>query len=106
MREQEGAAASTVRRRLSALSSLFKHLVRHGSAGRNPVVDVAQMCTGARVKVPASSKTRPEEMVVPSPILLTAGVADSDNLSISKDRKSLIHKKAGWTWTFTPSVKP
>ena len=42
MREQEGAAASTVRRRLSALSSLFKHLVRHGSAGRNPVADVAR----------------------------------------------------------------
>ena len=40
MREQEGAAPSTVRRRLSALSSLFKHLVRHGSASRNPVVDV------------------------------------------------------------------
>ena len=40
MREQEGAAASTVRRRLAALSSLFKHLVRHDSAGRNPVVDV------------------------------------------------------------------
>ena len=40
MREQDGAAASTVRRRLAALSSLFKHLVRHGSANRNPVVDV------------------------------------------------------------------
>ena len=40
MREQEGAAASSVRRRLAALSSLFKHLVRHGSATRNPVVDV------------------------------------------------------------------
>ncbi len=39
-REQEGAAASTIRRRLAALSSLFKHLVRHGVASRNPVVDV------------------------------------------------------------------
>lgn len=39
-REQEGAAPSTVRRRLAALSSLFKHLVRHGVATRNPVVDV------------------------------------------------------------------
>jgi len=29
-REQEGAAASTIRRRLAALSSLFKHLVKHG----------------------------------------------------------------------------
>ncbi len=42
MREQHGAAPSTVRRRLSALSSLFKHLVRHGAALRNPVVDVAR----------------------------------------------------------------
>lgn len=40
MREQEGGAPSTVRRRLAALSSLFKHLVRHGAAGRNPVADV------------------------------------------------------------------
>jgi integrase/recombinase XerD len=29
MREIDGAAPSTVRRRLAALSSLFKHLVRH-----------------------------------------------------------------------------
>ena len=39
-REQEGAAPSTVRRRLAALSSLFKHLVRHEAANRNPVADV------------------------------------------------------------------
>ena len=31
-----------MRRRLAALSSLFKHLVRHGTASRNPVVDVAR----------------------------------------------------------------
>ena len=42
MREEQGAAASTVRRRLAALSSLFKHLVRHGAASRNPVADVAR----------------------------------------------------------------
>lgn len=41
MREQENAAPSTVRRRLAALSSLFKHLVRHGAATRNFVADVA-----------------------------------------------------------------
>ena len=39
-REREDAAASTVRQRLAALSSLFKHLVKHGAASRNPVVDV------------------------------------------------------------------
>ncbi len=42
MREEQGAAASTVRRRLAALSSLFMHLVRHGAANRNPVADVAR----------------------------------------------------------------
>src|SRR5580692_13116262 len=40
MREVEHAAASTIRRRLSALSSLYKHLVRHGHAARNPVTEV------------------------------------------------------------------
>ena len=42
MREEQNAAASTIRRRLAALSSLFKHLVRHGAANRNPVVDVTR----------------------------------------------------------------
>jgi site-specific recombinase XerD len=40
MRETERAAASTTRRRLAALSSLYKHLVRHGHAARNPVGEV------------------------------------------------------------------
>jgi integrase/recombinase XerD len=40
MREVERAASSTIRRRLAALSSLYKHLVRHGHAARNPVGEV------------------------------------------------------------------
>jgi len=40
MREGDGGAASTVRRRLAALSSLFKHLVRYGYAEKNPVSEV------------------------------------------------------------------
>jgi site-specific recombinase XerD len=40
MREVERAASSTIRRRLAALSSLFKHLVRYGHAPRNPVGEV------------------------------------------------------------------
>jgi integrase/recombinase XerD len=40
MRETEHAAASTIRRRLAALSSLYKHLVRHNHAARNPVGEV------------------------------------------------------------------
>jgi len=40
MREVERSASSTIRRRLAALSSLYKHLVRHGHAARNPVGEV------------------------------------------------------------------
>ena len=40
MRETEHAAASTIRRRLAALSPLYKHLVRHDHAARNQVGEV------------------------------------------------------------------
>jgi integrase/recombinase XerD len=40
MRETERAAPSTIRRRMSALSSLFKHLVRHGHMTKNPVTEI------------------------------------------------------------------
>jgi len=40
IREAEHAEASTIRRCLAALSSLCKHLVRHGYAARNPVGEV------------------------------------------------------------------
>jgi hypothetical protein len=68
-----------------------------------PVVEVAQFCTGARKTIPASSSVHAEEMVVPSPVMLGMALPDSDNLRISADRKSLIQKKGGWTWTFTPT---
>ena len=45
MREREQAAASTIRRRLAALSSLFAHLVSHGYAAINPVRDVERPIT-------------------------------------------------------------
>src|SRR5271165_5579466 len=40
MRDTEHAAASTIRQRLAALSSLYKHRVRHDHAARNPVGEV------------------------------------------------------------------
>jgi hypothetical protein len=70
-----------------------------------PMVEVVQFCTGSRKSVPASRKTRSEELVVPSPMMLGMSLPDSDDLRISPDKKSLISKKAGWTWTFTPSIK-
>ena len=40
MREVEQVVPSTVRRRLSALLSLYKHLVHHGQASKNPVTSL------------------------------------------------------------------
>lgn len=69
-----------------------------------PVVEVAQFCTASHKSVPESRNMRPEEMVVLSPVMFAMPLPDSDDLRISQDKKSLIHKKAGWTWTFTPSI--
>ncbi len=40
MRESEHAEKSTIRRRLAALSSFYKDLIRNGFAARNPAADV------------------------------------------------------------------
>jgi site-specific recombinase XerD len=42
VREVERAASSTIRRRLAALSSLFRHLIDYGGAARNPAREVAR----------------------------------------------------------------
>ena len=83
MREQEGAAASTVRRRLSALSSLFKHLVRHGTATRNPVADVTRPSINREEgSTAAFSKAQARKLLdAPSPDTL-AGVRDRAILSV------------------------
>lgn len=70
-----------------------------------PAAEVVQFCTGSRKTVPARRATRPEELVVLSPVMFEMALPDSDDLRVSADKKSLIQKKAGWTWTFTPSVK-
>jgi len=40
LREERGYASSTVRRRLAAVSSLFRHLKNHGLMDSNPALDV------------------------------------------------------------------
>lgn len=69
-----------------------------------PTVEVAQSCRASRKSVAASKETETDNFPVPSPVLFGMPVPDSDDLRISKDKKSLIVKKSGWTWTFTPSI--
>ncbi|MEM4658308.1 MAG: tyrosine-type recombinase/integrase [Candidatus Methanosuratincola sp.] len=46
--EEQGLKPSTIRRRLSALSSLFSHLLKHGHVRVNPVRDVERPPVGRR----------------------------------------------------------
>ena len=71
-----------------------------------PLVEIAQDCTASRKPVPGKVHERPEELVVPSPVMFGMPLSGSKDLSISADKKSFIFKKAGWTWTFTPSPAP
>lgn len=82
-REQEGAAASTVRRRLAALSSLFKHLVRHGVASRNPVVDVERPAINRdEGSTAAFSKSQARKLLDAPPADTLAGLRDRAILSV------------------------
>jgi integrase/recombinase XerD len=82
-REQEDAAASTVRRRLAALSSLFKHLVRHGVVARNPVVDVERpVINRDEGSTAAFSKAQARKLLDAPPLDTTAGVRDRAILAV------------------------
>ena len=86
--------------------------IRQGSGGAlemqmrtiYPAATVTQFCTGASKTVPASVKKAPQELVILSPVLF-GSVGKGSNVRVSTDKKSLITSKAGWTWTYTPSVK-
>jgi integrase len=81
--EQEGAKASTVRRRLAALSSLFKHLVKHGAAHRNPVVDVERpRINRDEGSTAAFSKIEARKLLDAPPADTLAGLRDRAILSV------------------------
>ncbi len=78
-----GAAPSTVRRRLAALSSLFKHLVRHGAAPRNPVVDVARPTINREEgSTAAFSKAQARRLLDAPPADTVAGLRDRAILAV------------------------
>jgi integrase/recombinase XerD len=82
-REQEGAASATVRRRLAALSSLFNHLVRHGAAARNPVVDVERPAINRdEGSTAAFSKAQARKILDAPPEDMLAGLRDRAILSV------------------------
>jgi hypothetical protein len=71
-----------------------------------PASQVVQFCSGPLKSIPPKVVTRPMEFVVPSPVMMAMSLPDSDDLRVSADKKSMIVKKNGWTWTFTPAPEP
>jgi len=83
MREKHGAQASTVRRRLAALSSLFKHLVSHGYATRNPVADVSRpVINRTEGSTLAFSKSQARKILDLPPENSIAGLRDRAIISV------------------------
>src|SRR5271154_1930898 len=82
-REQDGAAPSTVRRRLAARSSLVKHPGRPGAATRNPVVDVERPAINREEgSTEAFSKAEARKLLDAPPADTLAGLRDRAILSV------------------------
>jgi len=69
-----------------------------------PAANVIQFCTGAPKAVPAKTETSPEEFGVVSPMIFAMPSTGNKDVTLSPDRKSIIVKKGGWTWTYTPTI--
>jgi len=83
MRETEEAEASTIRRRMSALSSLFKHLVQHHHAAKNPVAEVKRPTINRdEGSTPAFSKAQARKLLDAPAENTIAGLRDRALLSV------------------------
>ena len=83
MREKEGKRESTIRRRLAALSSLFKHLVLHDVVERNPVAPVKRPTINrTEGSTAAFSKAQARNLLDTPPADTTAGLRDRAILSV------------------------
>ena len=69
-----------------------------------PAGDVPVACTGGNQHSPASASTTETDFIVPGIALLMMGdQLTGDDIRVSPDKRSLIVKRDGWTYTYTPS---
>jgi len=68
-----------------------------------PAANVIQFCTGAPKAVAGKTETTPDDFSVVSPMMFAMPSGNKD-VTISPDKKSIIVKKGGWTWTYTPTI--
>jgi hypothetical protein len=101
--------------RAPTISGSFEHAtiesLKDGQGGQLEMVvrtdyPAAQMtvaCTGGNQAVAAHVKSDHVDFIVPGIMMLAMGDAMTGELSVSKDHKSFIIKKHGWTYVYTPS---
>src|SRR5262245_2136451 len=83
MREEQGSEASTVRRRLAALSSLFAHLVKFGTVEMNPVRDVERPAVNRREGMTLAFSQKQARSILDAPEANTVlGVRDRAILAV------------------------
>ncbi len=69
-----------------------------------PMGQVPVACTGGNQPSPARTSTTETAFIVPGIGLLTMGdQLTGDDMRVSPDKRSLIVKQAGWTYTYTPT---
>src|SRR5256886_11082489 len=100
MREEQGSQASTVRRRLAALSSLFAHLVKFDVVEMNPVRDVERPVINRREGMTLAFSQKQARSILDAPDAhALLGVRDRAILSIGLQvgfrRSELASLKAG-----------
>ena len=83
LREVEGKEASTVRRRLAALSSLFTHLIKFGVVEQNPVRDVERPAINRREGMTRAFSQKQARKILDAPNQETVmGLRDRAILSV------------------------
>lgn len=83
MREEEGKEATTVRRRLAALSSLFTHLVKFGVVEQNPVREVERPTVNRREGMTLAFSQKQARRILDTPAEETVhGLRDRAILSV------------------------
>ncbi len=69
-----------------------------------PEGSVPVACTGGNQASPAHSESTQVDFLVPSVALLSMGdQMPAGDISVSRDKRSIIIKTAGWTYTYTPT---
>lgn len=91
---------ATIERIENGLSGQLAMIVRTDyPAGTVPI-----MCSGKGEPSAARSTTTQEDLIVPGIMMLAMGdEAASDELQIAKDKKSMIIKRNGWNYVYTPT---